>query len=174
VFDVAATRTPGVDQLRQQAGHQHRVAGVVQLELVDGEQPVPRQRLDGLREAERADQVGQLDEGAVALRLGGLVPQRGEQVRLADAEAAVEVDAGPSLRRPRPPEQPLRHGLQPGRELLQRLHGSGLRRLVRIGPVGGEADGVEARRRHHRGHQRLGGHDRLTVDEARGRHDERA
>jgi len=45
-----------------------------------------------LGEADGADQVRVLDEGAVRLRALGGVPQRGEQVGLAHPVAAVEVD----------------------------------------------------------------------------------
>ena len=92
-----------VDQLAEQGGDEDGVARVVQLELVDAQQPVAAEGLHGLLEAERADEVGQLDEGAERLELGrgrGGVPQGGEQVGLADAVAAVEVDAARARRGP--------------------------------------------------------------------------
>ena len=58
---------PGLGQLAEQPGHQHGVAGIVELEFVDGQQPVPGQPPDGLVEPERADQVGVFDERAVRL-----------------------------------------------------------------------------------------------------------
>ena len=95
-------RDARVDQLAEQGGDQDGVARVVQLELVDAQQPVPGEGLHGLLEAERADQVRQLDEGAEGLERGlgrGGVPEGGEQVGLADAVAAVEVDAAGAGRR---------------------------------------------------------------------------
>ncbi len=44
--------------------------GIVEFELVDRQQPVPGQPADGLGEAERTDQVGVFDEGAVGLGPG--------------------------------------------------------------------------------------------------------
>ena len=85
----------GVGQLTHQPGHQHRVARIVQLEFVDAHQLVVAQRIYRLTKGQRADQVGVFDEGAESLRPGNGVPQRRQQVGLADAEAAVEVDSGP-------------------------------------------------------------------------------
>jgi hypothetical protein len=120
---------PGVDQLPEQGRDQDRVAGVVQLELVDGQQPVPAQRLDGRAEPQRTDQVGQLDERAVRPRLWRLVPQGGQQVGLADAVPAVQVDARPALRRAGPAEQPLARWGEGAGEALQRPDGLRLRRV---------------------------------------------
>ena len=97
-----------VDELAQQARHEHGVAGVVELELVHADQAEPGQPLDGPAEAQRADEMGVLDERPEGRRPRGGVPQRGEQVRLADAETAVQVDTsglpsrGPAAERPPP------------------------------------------------------------------------
>jgi hypothetical protein len=164
----------GVDQLGEQGGDQHGVAGVVELELVDGEQPVPGQRLHRRGEPEGAHQVRELDERPVRAGRRRVVPERGQQVGLADAEAAVEVDAGPALGRAGPAEQPLGLRLQPLRERGEPFHRLGLRGLRRVGLVGREAHGVEARRRHQGRHQGVGRHDGLAVDEAQGWHGQRA
>ncbi len=90
-----------VDQLAEQGGDEDGVARVVELELVDAQQAVAGQGLDRLLEAEGADQVRQLHEGAERLERGlgrGGVPEGGEQVGLADAVAAVEVDAAGARR----------------------------------------------------------------------------
>ena len=125
-----------------------------------------RQLLDDGGEAERAGEMGQLDEGRVGLRTVDGVPQRGEQVRLADAEPAVEVDAVrlglPATAEP----TACRRAIDLRREPLDGGQSSGLGRLGRIGPVRGEADVGEQRRRHQPGHQLLRRHDRRTVDEA--------
>ncbi len=156
-----------LDQLAEQRGDEHGVAGVVQLELVDAQQTVAAERLHGLLEPERTDQVGQLHEGAERLERGlgrGGVPQGGEQMGLADAVAAVQVDAagaGRGLGRlgPAEAEQAAPAGAggvraaEPGGEALQNLYGLDLAGLVRVRDVGGEADRVEARRRHHLGDQ---------------------
>lgn len=65
------------DQLAEQAGDEDGVARVVELELVDAEEPVLAEGLHRLLEAERADQIGQLDEGAEGLQggLGGVACQ---------------------------------------------------------------------------------------------------
>lgn len=99
-----------VDELAEQGRYEDGVAGIVQLELVDAQQTVARKGLDRLLEAEGADEVRQLHEGAERLERGlgrGGVPEGGEQVGLADAVAAVEVDAtgaGRGLRRLALPE----------------------------------------------------------------------
>jgi hypothetical protein len=83
-----------LDQPLQQGRDEDGVTRVVELELVDREQPVPRQRLDRLREAERAHQVGQLDEGAVRARLGAVVPERASRWVLARRAGKPTVSAG--------------------------------------------------------------------------------
>ena len=103
VLEVAASGTPASASFAEQRADQHRVPGVVEFELVDADQAAggPGHRPG---EAERAHQVRVLDEGAVGLLRAvpgpGRVPQRGEQVGLADAIPAVEIDAarGPARR----------------------------------------------------------------------------
>ena len=123
----------GLDELAQQGRHEHRVAGVVELELVDADEAVALERLDGRAEAERADEVGVLDERPEPLGPGHGMPQGGEQVRLAHAEAAVEVHAGTTLGRCRPPEdRPTGRRLGDARgEGPQRGERRRLRRLAR-------------------------------------------
>jgi hypothetical protein len=151
------------DQLTQQPRDQHRVARVVQLELVDTDQPVRRQGLDGGTQAESTDQVGELDERAVHLRPGRLVPERGEEVGLADAESAVEVDALLARGRGVAAEPvPERRGL-PGLGEVRGAGGQGLERfglggLVGVGAVGAEAGVGEAQRRDALRQQTVGAH----------------
>jgi hypothetical protein len=143
---------------------------------------VPGERLHGLLEAERADQVRQLHEGAEGLERGlggGGVPQGGEQVGLADAVAAVQVDtagAGRGLRclgLAEAEEAPLAaaEGVCPaetGREAGEDPYGLGLARLVRVRNVRFEAHRVEARGRHHLGDQPVRGDVRLAGAQGRG------
>jgi hypothetical protein len=160
---------PGGDQLTQQPGDQHRVTGIVQLELVDADQPVRRKCLDGGAETEGADQVGELDERAVHLRSGGLVPQRREQVRLADPEPAIQIDArlarrrGPTSAKTRPQAWYLARSLQLQTSLSEHTQGFGLRGLVRIRPVRREPDIGEPRRRHTLGQQPVRAHLRPSL-----------
>ena len=160
----------GLDEPRQQARDEDRVAGVIQLELVDGQQPVPGQRLDGPGEAERPDKVGELDERAIRPGLGCGMPQRSQQMGLADPEAPIEVDAGPASRDPGPAETPLSRRREPLGEVAEPLGRGLLRRLPWVGQVGLEAHPVEPGWGHHRCHQRLGGHHRPAVDQTQ-RHD---
>src|SRR5690606_20019946 len=168
-------RDARLDQLAEQGGHEHRVARVVEFELVDAQQAVPGGGADPLREARGAAQVGQLREGAERLEggLGGRgVPERGQQVGLAHAVAAVEVDAARAGRglagRLAEAEQPAPAGTaggrraEPGGEPLQDAHRLGLAGLVRVRYVGAEADRVEAGRRHHLGDQPVRGDVRLA------------
>ena len=56
---------------RAEEGHRHqRLGDVVELELVDAEQAVRRERVDRLLHAEEADDAGQLGERQVRLRVG--------------------------------------------------------------------------------------------------------
>ena len=154
VLDVAARRVPPADELAQQPGHHHRVARVVELELVDAEQVGAAEELDGVLVAERADERGVLDERAEVLpaRRHRVVDRR-EQVRLADAEAAVEVDAGLELgaallrdgtaRRAAPAPAARERDEQVLRLLLRRERGI---RAIRV-----EGRIVELRRRHQGG-----------------------
>jgi hypothetical protein len=164
-----------VDELAEQGGDQDGVAGVVELELVDAQQPVAGQGLDGLLEPEGADEVGQLHERAERLAGGlgrGGVPQGRQQVGLADAVTAVEVDAARAGRgrlpgRPAESEQPPLAGTarllaETRREALQDLDGLRLAGLVRVRYVRAEAHRVEPRRRHHLGDQPVRGNARLT------------
>jgi len=76
-----------VGQLAQEPGHQDGVARVVELELVDGDQPVRREGLDGRGEAEGTDEVRVLHERPVRGPVGADgVRERGEQVGLASAD----------------------------------------------------------------------------------------
>ena len=151
-----------LDELTQQRRHEHRVTGIVELELVDADEAIALERLDGRAEAQRTDEVGVLDERAEALRPGDGVPQRGEEVGLADPEAAVEVDAGTPLRRGRPAEDRAA-GRRLGdarREGPQRGERCRLGGLPRIREIGVEADVGEVGRRdelvHEIGHRQRG------------------
>src|SRR5699024_8233296 len=72
--------------------HQQCVAGVVELELVDAHQHRSAQQVHRSLEAQSADQVGVLDEGAVDAVAVGREEQGGQQVGLAHPVASVEVD----------------------------------------------------------------------------------
>ena len=146
-------RHPALDQLRQQPRDQRGVARVVQLELVDAHHDVVGQQFDALDEAENPGQLGELAERRERRRRRrrgrDRVVARRQQVGLADAEPAVEVEPdarqhlalAEQLLLARPPRHRLVAELQAG------LHGRGLRRLGRIGPVAVEADVGEGRRR---------------------------
>jgi hypothetical protein len=146
--------------------------GIVELELVDGQQPVSAQRRHGLAEAEGADQVGQLHEGAVRARLRRLVPERGQQVGLADAVAAVEVDTRPAGRRLGPAQQPLPGRLQGAGEHAKHHDRPGLRGVLRVGQVGREARVVERGGGTIPATSVAGGTTGAPVDQALGRHGE--
>jgi hypothetical protein len=122
--------------------------------------------LHGGAEAERPDEVRDLDERAERLGRRRGVPQRGEQVRLPDAEAAVEVQAGAARGRgaPEPAAPPRR--VQPVGERGGGGDRGGLGRLGGVRPVGAEPDVGEARRRHQVGHQPVRCDPRRAVDEA--------
>ena len=147
-------RHPRLGEPCEQGRHEHRVAGVVELELVDAHQPVPLQRLHRLGETKRPDEVGELDERPKCLRSRGGVPEAGQQVRLADAEAPVEVDPLSLLGFRAPPAPPPATAsgtaalavCQPRGILLEAPHGGTLARLLRVGAIGGEPLRVEARR----------------------------
>jgi hypothetical protein len=166
---------PVLGKTGQQGRDQDGVARVVQLELVDGEQPHAMQCLHKILEAEGASQVCQLDKGGVRLRRRSLMPQRRQQMRLADAEATVQIHPASASRAPPPQQQPaaFRGTVQLAGELLQRLAGGRLGRLGGIGQVAAEAHAGEQRRGHQPGDELLGRHHRHTVDQA-GRHDYRA
>ena len=163
VFEVAASPDAGLAQPVEQRGDQDGVAGVVELELVDADQPVYARARRRLVEPERADEVGQLDEGGEQPWAGRCVPQRGEQVRLADAVPAVEVDpAGTAGRPARFAEEPRPRPAPPtvAANARSRVDAPRLGRLRRVGTVGVEADLGEPRRRHQLGDQPVGGHPR--------------
>ncbi len=156
-------------ELAEEPGHQHRVARVVELELVDADEARAREQLHRLRVAERADERRVLDEGAEVLRPVRDVPERGEEVGLADAEPAVEVDAreldarGPLAREE--PARPLR-GAPGAGELVEPVERRLLRREVGVGPIRFERGVLELRRRHELGRD-LGARDRrVPLDEA--------
>ena len=126
-------------ELAEQPRHQHGVARVVEFELVDADEARALEQLHRLGVAERADERRVLDEGAEVLRPVRDMPERGEQVGLADAESAVEVDAGElDARRPLAREEPARPlcGAPGAGELVQPVERRLLRREVGVGPVG--------------------------------------
>ena len=169
-------------ELAEQPRHEHRVARVVELELVDRDEGRAGQQADGLRVAERADEGRVLDEGAEVLAPGREVPERREQMGLADAEPAVEVEAGP-LGRLRPAAEEAAGPRSPaGREGADRLHRLRLRRVLRVGPVvlepglrelpgrrqrGGHPGGVDLR--HEVREAPVGGHERHAASQKRAR-----
>ena len=164
---------PRVGEPAQHRGDQNRVTRIVELELVDADQPRSGEPFDGLREPERAGQVGQFDEraeDALRTRHRRHVPQRRQQMRLADAEAAVEVEARPVLGRggtsAQPPTSPIRAVTRSAGKGPDRSDRRGLCRFCRVRPVRLEADGREARRGHHLFDQRLGGQLGSAVDQA--------
>src|SRR5690606_34256708 len=116
-------------------------------------------------EAERPDEVGVLHEGPVGGAPGTHgVRERGEQVCLADAEAAIEVDAAAR----RPPSWPslARRG-HPSGELLEPLEGDDLARELRIGTIRGERLVREVARRDESAQQAVGGDRRRAVRQRR-------
>ncbi len=145
VLEVAAMRVPLSAKLAEHPGHHHRVARVVELELVDRDEGRAGEQLHGLLVAEGADEGGVLDERSVVLAPRGELPERGEQVGLADAEAAVEVEArfevGSLLAEQAPAALP------GGRERPHLVDGLSLRRVVGVGPVVLECRIVELPRR---------------------------
>ena len=161
----------GVGQLAHEPGHQHGVPRVVELELVDAHERVLLQGVHRAPERERAHQVGVLHERAERLGPGGRVPRRGQQVGLADAEAAVEVDAG----RPRRPLLPAEQAAEEPaaraapaevcREPAQPLHGLCLRGVRGVRDVGVEGHRPEAVRRVEAGQKLVRGDLRRTVGE---------
>jgi hypothetical protein len=152
-----------VGELAQQTRHQHGVARVVELELVDAHQLARRERLDGGEEPERADEVRVLDERAVR-RVADGVREGREQVRLAHAETTVEVDRDRFAFAPTPeagaaarldltsgPAQPV------DRRRLGRVRG--------IRDVGVERSVREVARWDELGQQAVRGHARAAADE---------
>ena len=181
--ETTLTELPGQGVRRRDDGHsalrelgeqprdQHRVAGIVELELVDAQHAVVRELLERLVEAESTDHVGEFDERAERLGLGNAVVDRGEQVSLADAEAAVEVQACTDGRGLLAEETALALAadlLHLVRELLGLRDRRSLRRLLGVGNVRGETDVVEHRRRDHLRDQLIGGDHGISVDKACG------
>src|SRR5690606_21073724 len=136
-------------RLQERLDHQ-RVARVVELELVDAQQARVAELGDRLRHAQRADQVDELLEAQVTLgSRTGLAVGGGEQVRLPDAEPAVEVEAGARLR---PARKQAGEAAAPARALPQgrderahALQGRALRGVLR--QVAGERRRREPRGR---------------------------
>src|SRR5690606_8056242 len=126
--------------------------------------------LDRVGEPERTDQIRELTEGAERFGRGRAVEDRGEQVGLADAEAAVEVEAGAVDLLFLTEQALLRGGLVDlgdlSGELLGLAHRGGLAGFVRVGDVGGEADLVEHGWRHHLGDELIRRNLRMAIDEA--------
>ena len=164
-------RDAAVGELAQQPGHQDGVARVVELELVDAHQPAARERVDGRPEAEGTDEVRVLDERAVG---GGLGPDRvrqgREQVRLADAEAAVQVHGGHGAGAAPEPARPATATAagQLGGDGAQPVHGGLLARVARVGPVGVEGLPGEVPRRDALGQQPVGCHLGAALGQPRG------
>ena len=142
-------RDVAVSELTQESRHQHGVARVVELELVDADQVLVAERLDGRGEPERSDEVRVLDERA---ERGTLRPERvrerREQVRLADPEPAVEVHRGHA------PAAPSQQGAEPARgrhehvrDLGETFDGALLARVRRVRTVGRERRVGEVPRR---------------------------
>src|SRR5699024_7564535 len=131
-------------------------AGIVEFELIDADEFHLRQIVSGPGEAERPDEIRVFDERAES---GGFVigmPGRREQVGLAHAVAAVEVDAlgtGLALREQTSEETGRRRALG---ELAQLRTSLLLGRLVRIGAVAVEGDLGELRRRNEPGDELFG------------------
>ena len=115
VFDVAAIRVPPAT-----SSPSSRVIIIVSPGSSSSNSSMQMQtraaeQLDRVRVAERADERRVLDERAEVLPARRERPERGEQVGLADAEAAVEVDAGLRLGRPLAREEPAAARCQPRR-----------------------------------------------------------
>lgn len=84
----------GFCEFAHEAGHEDGVAGVVEFEFVDADEFVGGEGFYGFAEGEGADEVGVFDEGAEGFGALDGVPEGGEEVGFADAESAVEVEAG--------------------------------------------------------------------------------
>ena len=119
-------------------------------------------------EAQGTHEVRVLDERAECLGAGRVVPQRREQVRLADAESAVQVDALAAFGRGRSaePEPRCHRGrVHLRRERVQPSNRGCLGRLRRIRQVGVERLSGEARGRRELGDETVGRHIREAVDQ---------
>jgi hypothetical protein len=120
-------------ELPEKTRHDPGVSRVVELELVDAEQRRALEHARGTRVPERPDEGGVLDEGAEVLAAGRRVPEGREEVGLADAETAVEVEAGQHVLVAPAGEQPTR--APRGDERLHGGDGVRLRRVVEVGAV---------------------------------------
>ena len=152
---------------RSEEGHGHqRLRDVVELELVDAEQPVRREGGDRRLHAEEPDDAGELGEREVRLRRRRLVPRGGEQVGLADAVAAVEVARGGAGWRVRFPQR-FGLGASPIAEVKRSIAArrGRLRRMGGVGQVGREPRRGEASRRHEARQQIRSGQMGTAVDE---------
>ncbi len=165
-------RDPAFDQLREQPRDQRGVAGIVQFELVDAHHHVVGQQVDALDEAENAGQLRQLAERGERRRRrgrrGDRVVARRQQVGLADAEPAVEVE--PDARQHLALAEQLLLACSPRHRLVAEpqagLHRRGLRRLGRIGLIAVEAHVGEGRRRDAVGRSSRSGRDAgVPIDE---------
>ncbi len=140
----------GRDQLTEQPCHHHRVARVVEFELVDTEQIRSAQQIDGVLVPESPHQRGVLDERAEVLPTGGKGVIDGcQQVGLPHAESTVEVHPGLQRRllRRAPEQAPALGRLALSGEALQCLLRVLLRGIRRVGTVAIERGLVELRRR---------------------------
>ena len=164
-------RDAGLAQPAEQGGHQHGVAGVVQLELVDAQQGVrdsvcdrlrgSRARRRGWSARRRCRTASGPGRRATARRAGGSCRRRSRRRgrprpapagRPADGTGPCASAAGTPLRRtPR-----------------SRSTACCLGRLRRVGPVGVEADVGEPRRRHELGDQPVLGHRGVAFGEGDG------
>ena len=154
-------------KLREEAGYEHGVARIVELELVDAENAVVGERFDRLVEAESADDVCQLDEGSESLRRRNAVEDRRQQVSLTDTEPAVEVQAGAGrlglLAEQSAASTTTDLGYALG-EFLGLGDSSCLARFLRIRNVGRKTHLVEHCGRHHLSYQLIGGYHRAAID----------
>ena len=99
VFDVAAIRTPRPTSRLSRVETSTVSPGSSSSNSSMHSSRVAPSRSTASANPMRADQMGELDEGREQLRCRSRVPDRCEQVRLADAVATVEVEPG----RPHPP-----------------------------------------------------------------------
>ncbi len=156
----------GCDEVAQKARHQPGVAGIIQLELVDADQRCALQQSDRRLVAERAHESRELDERAEVLASGRRMPERGEKVRLADAESPVEVDAGRGVGALPSAEQAGLARRPPGRERADGGEGRPLRRVVTVGAIRVERRRSELARWHQVGDDFLAREGGVAVGES--------
>ena len=156
-----------LDESAEQGGHQYGVPRIVQFEFVDAHQSAVGQCRHRGRESHRAHKVGELHEGAVGLGVRGGMPQRRQQMRLADTEATVEIHPGTFLRwcRPSPPTPGPVRLVQPIGEGLQPRHRRRLGWFGRVRSIGVEGHRREVRRRHQLPHDALDRNLGTAIDE---------